>query len=106
MLFCLTFIHYIFIVIGNINNYKIELICSVFIIILEVVMQKILIATKNPGKLEEFKVLLKDLNIEIVSLDDLGITHEVEENGKTFDENAIKKTREYSKISGLTTISE
>jgi len=69
-------------------------------------MQKILIATKNPGKLKEFKVLLGNLPIELVSLKDLNIDHNVEENGKTFDENAIKKACEYSKLSGIITISE
>ena len=42
-------------------------------------MQKILVATTNPGKLEEIRNFLSDLPLEIVSLRDIGITDDVEE---------------------------
>lgn len=69
-------------------------------------MKKLLIATRNPGKLAEIENFLKDLPIEIVSLDDLGVKEEVEENGKTYKENSVKKAVFYAKKSGLPTIAD
>ena len=54
-------------------------------------MKKLLLATTNPGKVLEYKEILKDLAIEIISLRDLKLENsQVEEDGKTFEENAIK----------------
>lgn len=69
-------------------------------------MRKLLIATKNPAKIAEYKIILKDLFLEIVTLGDLNIEADVEEDGKTFKENAIKKVKFYSKLSKLPTIAE
>jgi len=52
-------------------------------------MKKLLIATNNPGKLKEYKELLKDLPLKLISLKNLGIKNKVNESGKTFEENAI-----------------
>ena len=59
-------------------------------------MKKILIATKNPGKLLEYCELMKELPFEIATLKDLGIGDEPEENQPTFEENAAKKANFYS----------
>jgi XTP/dITP diphosphohydrolase len=67
---------------------------------------RLLIATKNKGKLKEFRNFLSDLPIELVSLNDLGIEQDFEENGKTYTENSEGKARFYSKISGLPTLSD
>ena len=67
--------------------------------------KQILIATRNEGKVEELKELTKN-KYEIIQLNDLGITHEVEENGITFRENAIKKVKEYGELSKIITISD
>lgn len=69
-------------------------------------MNKLLIATKNPGKVGEFKNFLSDLPFEIVSLSDLNITEDVEEDGKTYKENSQKKALFFSKLSGLPTIAD
>lgn len=69
-------------------------------------MQKLLIATHNQGKLREFRHLLADLDLEVIDLDDAGITHDVEETGTTFAENAILKARAYAAMSGLLTWSD
>ena len=69
-------------------------------------MQKLLIATTNPAKLKEIRMYLEDLSFEFVSLTDCGITQEVEEDGKTFEENSQKKAIYYAKVSGLPTISD
>ena len=69
-------------------------------------MQKLLIATTNPGKLAEIRRFLSDLPIELVSLKDVGITDQVEETGHTFEENAIIKAKFYAEKSGLATIGD
>ena len=69
-------------------------------------MAKLLLATTNEGKIEEFKYLLSKLPIEIITLKDLGITEKVEETGKTFEENAILKAREYFVRSNIPTLAD
>lgn len=65
---------------------------------------KILFATTNKAKVKFYATRLKEKGIDIVTLDDLNITKDVEENGNTPLENAIIKATEYYKISGLPTI--
>lgn len=69
-------------------------------------MKKLLVATKNPGKLFEISVFLSDLNIKVVSLNDVGIDKDVEETGKTYKENSQKKALFYSKLSGLPAVAD
>lgn len=69
-------------------------------------MKKLLVATKNPGKVSEISSFLKDLNIQIVSLKDVGINQDVEETGKTYEENSQKKALFYSKLSGLPAVAD
>lgn len=53
---------------------------------------QIILATHNQGKNEEVKYIFTDLkDVEIISLDEVGITDDVEEDGKTIEENALKK---------------
>jgi XTP/dITP diphosphohydrolase len=52
---------------------------------------KILIATKNIGKVKEFQAMFQDFGIEVISLLDLKDSPDVEETGSTFEENAILK---------------
>lgn len=56
---------------------------------------KIVLATKNRHKIKEYEALLARhvKGIELLSLDDVGITGEVEESGDTFYENAMLKAR-------------
>ena len=54
---------------------------------------KIVFATRNAGKIIEMRTLLDDLDIRILSLDESGIFEEIEEDGKTFEENALKKAK-------------
>lgn len=56
-------------------------------------MKKILIATKNKGKLYDIREIFKDLDIEILSFNDFENFPEVEETGKTFEENAKLKAK-------------
>lgn len=69
-------------------------------------MAKLLIATTNPGKLLEYRVLFKDLPLELVTLKDAHIEGDVEEDGKTFEENAIKKVKFYSQFVDFPTLAE
>ncbi len=64
----------------------------------------ILVATKNKGKLVEIKSILTGFNV--LGLDDVGIDVDVEEDGTTFEENALIKAREISKLSGKTVIAD
>jgi XTP/dITP diphosphohydrolase len=67
---------------------------------------RLLIATGNPGKMREYSELLSGISFELVSLKDLGITHEVDETGDTFEENAWLKASEYAALSGLLTLAD
>jgi len=67
--------------------------------------QKILVATTNPGKIAELKAML-DIDVELVGLADFKGLAEIEEDGKTFAENARKKAASYAKATGLWTIAD
>lgn len=54
---------------------------------------KIVVATGNSGKIREIKEILSDIDTQIYSMKELGINSEPEENGKTFEENALIKAR-------------
>lgn len=69
-------------------------------------MKEIVIATRNPGKLEEFKVLMKDLEVELRSLEEWPNVPEPEETGKTFMANARLKAVYYAKATGLPCIAD
>lgn len=65
---------------------------------------KLLIATKNPGKAREIESVFRDSVIEpleVVSLRDFPDAPDVEETGKTFEENALLKARAYFEWSGI-----
>ena len=57
-------------------------------------MRTIVIATENEGKLKEFKDLFPQCNV--LSLKDIGYTKKIEEDGLTFEENAILKAKQVS----------
>lgn len=65
---------------------------------------EIIIATNNQGKVREFKAKLK--GYDVYSLKDKGIDIEVEEDGKTFEENAIKKARAVADLTGILTMAD
>ena len=69
-------------------------------------MKKLLLATRNRGKMGELTELLCSVPFELVSLEDMNILEEVDETGATFQENAIIKAREYAHLSGLLTLSD
>ena len=64
-------------------------------------MKKILFATGNESKVKRFSKGLKEKGIELISLKDINIEMEIEENGKNAIENALIKARTYSKITDI-----
>jgi len=68
--------------------------------------RKVLLATRNRGKVREIRKVLKGLGIRIQSLRDLPEAPEVNEDGNSFSENALKKARFYAALSGMLTISD
>ena len=68
-------------------------------------MQKLVIASNNPGKLREFQFLLQPLGIEVLTQAQLGI-EEAEEPHVTFIENALAKARHVSLLSGLPALAD
>lgn len=66
----------------------------------------LLIATSNPGKLQEYRELLDGLDLTLVDLLTVGIDDPVEETGTTFEENARLKAESYARLSGLLTLAD
>lgn len=56
-------------------------------------MKKILFATTNEGKMREIRMILADFEVEICSLKDAGLQVDIDEDGQTFEENAIIKAK-------------
>lgn len=69
-------------------------------------MDRLLIATNNPGKLAEYRELLAGLPIELTSPAGAGIDLDVEETGSSFAENAVLKARTFAQLSGLPTLAD
>jgi XTP/dITP diphosphohydrolase len=68
-------------------------------------MQKLVIASYNPGKLREFQFLLQPLGIDVLTQAQLGIA-EAEEPHITFVENALAKARHVSRLSGIPALAD
>ncbi len=68
-------------------------------------MQKLVVASNNPGKLREFQHMLAPLGIEVLTQSQLGIS-EAEEPHCTFVENALAKARHVSRASGLPALAD
>ncbi len=65
---------------------------------------KLVAATGNKGKLKEFKEILPEY--EIISLKDLDINCDIEETGKTFEENAAIKSETICNMTGMVTFAD
>ncbi|MDH3574627.1 MAG: XTP/dITP diphosphatase [Desulfobacteraceae bacterium] len=66
----------------------------------------LVIATRNKGKTQEIKALLKDFPVGIKNLDDFGPIPHLEEDGDTFDENAYKKASFAARVLGLPALAD
>lgn len=67
---------------------------------------KLLLATGNQGKIAEIKEILKELPIEFVTMKELNIKISPEENGATFEENALIKARELCSVAGIAALAD
>ena len=54
---------------------------------------RIVFATGNAGKVKEIQMIMADMDMEVVSMKEAGIVIEIEENGRTYEENAMLKAR-------------
>ena len=61
-------------------------------------MDKIIFATGNVDKMKEIRMILSDLEVEVISMKEAGIQIDIAEDGKTFEENAQIKASAISKI--------
>ncbi|MBO5087943.1 MAG: XTP/dITP diphosphatase [Lachnospiraceae bacterium] len=69
-------------------------------------MKKLIFATGNEGKMKEIRMILGDLDYEILSMKEAGIDVDIVEDGKTFEENAIIKATEISKIANCVVLAD
>jgi XTP/dITP diphosphohydrolase len=67
---------------------------------------EVIVATRNKGKIREIREALKGLGLRIYGLNDFSDAPEIEEDGKSFTENALKKARFYSKHFGKLAIAD
>ena len=63
-------------------------------------MKRIIFATSNEGKMKEIRLIMEDSGYEVLSLKEAGVVADIEENGSTFEENAVIKATEIAKITG------
>jgi len=66
----------------------------------------LILATRNLGKISEFRELLSGFDVEIMSLNDFGPIPPVEEDGETFEENAYKKAHFTAKVLGFPALAD
>jgi XTP/dITP diphosphohydrolase len=67
---------------------------------------KVVVATRNKGKLREIVPLLADLQLELVTIDEVAPDAELREDGVTFVENALAKARQAARATGLPAIAD
>ena len=69
-------------------------------------MTELVVATRNPGKLREIKALLGKHHIRVLSVEDFPGLPEIEEDGDSFEDNALKKAREVAAFTGCLTLAD
>lgn len=63
-------------------------------------VNRIIFATGNEGKMKEIRMILGDLDIPVVSMKEAGISADIEEDGTTFEENALIKAKTICEMTG------
>jgi XTP/dITP diphosphohydrolase len=69
-------------------------------------MSELLLASQNPGKLNEMRLLVEGLSFEVVGPRDIGIHEAPDETGTSFRENAAIKALAYARLSGRLTVAD
>ena len=59
---------------------------------------RIIFATGNEGKMREIRMIMADLGLEILSMKEAGLFADVDENGTTFEENAVIKAKAIAEL--------
>jgi len=67
---------------------------------------RVVLATRNKHKVDELRRILAPYDVDLVSLDAVGVTEEVPETGATFADNALLKARAAAASSGLVAIAD
>lgn len=67
---------------------------------------ELVLASQNPGKLAEMRVLLEGLPFRVLGAGEIGIREAPDETGLTFLENAVLKARHYSRLAGRLAVAD
>lgn len=69
-------------------------------------MKRVVVATKNKGKLKEIKEVLKDFDFDVVSMEEVGVFDDIAETGETFEENATLKACHIQRLTDAMVIAD
>lgn len=69
-------------------------------------MKEIVLASSNKGKVHEVEMMMADVGIRVIPLSETGFTEEIEENGTTFEENAIIKAETVARALGMPALAD
>jgi XTP/dITP diphosphohydrolase len=69
-------------------------------------MRTLLLATTNKDKLNEFRVIFRELPFQVLALSDIQLDMDVEETGSTFAENAILKAQAYAQAANMLALAD
>jgi len=70
------------------------------------VSNKVIFATGNVGKMKEIRMILSDLDIELLSMKEAGIEVDIVEDGTSFEENAMIKAKTIMELTGEITLAD
>lgn len=70
------------------------------------IVKKIIFATGNKDKLKEIREILADMDVEVISMKEAGITAQIVEDGTTFEENAVIKAKTICEMTGEITLAD
>lgn len=63
-------------------------------------MRKLIFATGNAGKMKEIRMIMEGTGFEVLSMKEAGVSIDIEENGRTYEENALIKARAVAAVTG------
>ena len=69
-------------------------------------MPRLLLASTNPGKIKEYRLLLAGLDYQITTLAECGVSKVATESGNSYEQNARSKAVTYAKLSQLVTLAD
>ncbi len=69
-------------------------------------MKRMIFATGNAGKMKEIRMIMADTDYEVLSMKEAGVDIDIEENGSTYEENALIKARAVAAVTGDTVLAD